>query len=277
VHLHVKNHAAFLKRVAADINQIDKVVVRLHAEEDITVGELHDFRVGLRRLQASAYILRGVGKSEGVESVLDMIATVLAETGKIRDEQVLSKAIPAKLRTSDYNNWLRKRARTHVSSDMGVLRLVGATLPYAFKRSMSGLIVNPISEVAEKKLFKRIEKLIGEDCMKLKIMASRIQNEKSTLKSLHKFRVRAKRLRYVLELVRPELGSKSIKVQNLVEKVQTSFGQLHDLDTAMSTLNCDANEMKKKARNHLLKKIKVGRVGLLAKAFRAAQTLEGAL
>jgi CHAD domain-containing protein len=265
--------AAILKRISSDLKQTEKMAVKLRKKEKVNPVELHDFRIGLRRLQASAHILRQVHGSADVRPTLSMVKRLLKATGRLRAEQVLPQMLPNKFKKSESSGFIRERA--------GLVELLEARLPANFKKylpddfeeSSRHLILDPLSEVANKKFRRRTDVMIKTDCKHLKSMILKLNKHKKDVEFQHKLRIRAKRLGYVLELLSPELRPYVRKVELLIKENQKVFGSLHDLDFAIKSVGKGSPSLKASDQRSLIRALKDKRPRMLKKALKKGYKL----
>jgi inorganic triphosphatase YgiF len=197
---------------------------------------LHDMRVAARRLRASLAPFSDAFPPRVCSYLRDELKWLRQSLGEVRDMDVqlgrvfaFSASTPAALRTSldTYARFLQRRRAEHRKELLAVLTseryfalLVGLE-EYAtgaagmerdgVQRSVGGLVADEIE-----KAYRRVCKL------------GRRVDAEPTPEDLHGLRVRAKRLRYTLELCRDLTGRDGVRAIRRLVRLQDLLGNFHD-------------------------------------------------
>jgi CHAD domain-containing protein len=265
--------ATVLKKISSDIRQTEKMADKLMQNKHVDATELHDFRVGLRRIQASARILRQVNGKARVQPTLGMVKSLLKVTSALRAEQVLPEILPAKAQAVEFHDLIQGRAHILATLEVALPSDFEKYLPENFGDSIRHLVLEPLSDVASKKLRKNAEVMVERDCQRLKMMALKLGKHKTDVRFQHKLRIRAKRLGYVLELLEPALLPHAHKIESLIRQNQKVLGSLHDLDCAIKKIGKGSPRLKVAEQQSLLKQLKDERPSMLKKALKKGNKL----
>jgi CHAD domain-containing protein len=272
-----RKRAKFQSRVASDINQTQKLADELRRSDPVNAKVLHDFRIGLRRIQASARILREVNGKAQVHSTLTRIKNLLKATGPLRAEQVLPKVFSAKAQKIMPRRLSLERRRVLSALDARLTSNWENYLPKNFGNSIRHLILEPLAEVGNKRLRRRIEGMVKRDCRRLRSIIIKLKKHKSDVKFQHKLRIRAKQLGYVLELMVPKVRPRVRKIELFTKRNQKIFGRLHDLDCAIDTLEHAPRSLKSSGHKLLVRQLRDERPIMLKKALKEAHKLANIL
>ncbi|MDR3607095.1 MAG: CHAD domain-containing protein [Oligoflexia bacterium] len=263
------------KRIEKRIDDAEKAVRTLRRgrkSRPVDAEALHVFRIGLRRIEASARILRSVDKKARVEPTLVTIKKLLGSTGGIRDEEVLPEVLPPELSSPEFRDWVHRRGRVLLEREARLSATLDRYLPRGFVLSSQRAILAPFSRIKGKALAKRAKAMIRKDCRRLKSMSSKLEKNKRDERFLHKYRVRSKRLGYVLDLMKPVLPTEIRQLRRLAVLNQTQFGRLHDLDAAIELLEGDARLIPPE-RDRLSRQLREVRKEFLKRALKCGNRL----
>jgi CHAD domain-containing protein len=254
-----------LKRIEHRISQTEQIANKFRDSNQLSKTDLHHLRIGLRRIQASVHILHSIDAKAYVHPMMLMLKSLLKETGKVRDEQTLTELIPIQAQTLDFTHWIGRRESVLAKLEQKLPAILQKRIPPEFGNSSRHSILQPISTLSDKKFCKETLAMVERDYKHLRSTAKKLSRHEDDPKFLHGFRIKAKRLRYALELLHPVLPPHLSKLKKQIEKNQNSFGKLHDVDYAIEKL---------KPHSPLLKELKVRRQRLLHHALAQAHHLE---
>jgi CHAD domain-containing protein len=272
-HFQAQTRASVLKRIESDIKQTENVADKLRKNKHVDARELHNFRVGLRRIQASVRVLGQVNDDARIQPTLEMVKNLLKVTSALRAEQVLPKMLHVQNQGVGPLDLMQGRARILAELEGALAGDFEKYLPQDFGDSIRQLVLEPFSDVASKKFKKRAEALVERDCHRLKAMALKLGKHKLDVGFQHKLRIRAKRLGYILELLEPELRPKVHKIESLIKQNQKVFGSLHDLDCAIEEIGRGSPRLKVAEQQSLLKHLRNERPAMLQKALKKGRRL----
>ena len=179
---------------------------------------VHEMRVAARRLRAALRVLQLRELDPKVKALQDAL-------GEVRDLQLqidwlqgrdaaLGRSTRARLRKAE--EALRRELRTWHSR----------TLP-AILEAIAGSST-PTSRTLSKVLHKRLNRL-----------QERMQRARTrpTPASLHRLRISAKQVRYLLEVAHDSLPAKVMRLQSDLKTLQTVLGELHDVDVRIGLVS----------------------------------------
>ena len=233
----ISAHDLVSPTLRARIATVRKASARLTATEQ-DEDALHDFRVALRRLRSVLRPLRDVYGKRSLGDLSADLKRVSDATGALRDEEVLRETmrdlpLDPKTRTV-VDAWLWGRKHTEERDRRAFVKtLVSKGKPSRLERSLDQL---------ERLLAKR-DARFGSDEPSAEALA-KIALERAfaevdasqgarDAEGLHRLRICFKRLRYVIELLRPILGDDAETIARGATKMQRRLGELHDLDEAL--------------------------------------------
>jgi CHAD domain-containing protein len=179
---------------------------------------VHEMRVAARRLRAALRLLRLRKLDPKVKALQDAL-------GEVRDLQLqidwlqdrdaaLGRSRRARLRKAE--EALRRELRTwHSRTLPAILEAIAASSP-------------PTSRTLSKVLHKRLNRL-----------QERLQRARTrpTPAALHRVRISAKQVRYLLELTHDSLPAKAKRLQSDLKTLQTVLGELHDVDVRIGLVS----------------------------------------
>ena len=113
--------------------------------------------------------------------------------------------------------------------------------------SGNGITKSPVSEIIDRKIRTKVEKLSG---------FSRKLTPKSSDSKLHKFRIRARKLRYEVEISLNITGSHGEALDRMLIELQRSLGSHHDAVTAGKKLCSYMKTHKESSKSRVLRKIR---------------------
>jgi CHAD domain-containing protein len=206
---------------------------------------IHRLRVATRRLRAALRMLHEVAPGDEAESATDELGWLCGAIGAVRDLDVLAQL-------------LQERA-THLESDfIRALAPLSDTIRRQRATEQERLVAALDSE-RYRGLVQRLGSVAPQpaaDSITLGAVAARLVrpqlramlragaglDEASPPETLHRLRVRVKKLRYVLEPMRAVGGKPARRMLRRLERVQERVGLYHDAVTAAAWLRGWADE-----------------------------------
>jgi CHAD domain-containing protein len=204
------------------------------------VEAIHRLRVATRRLRAALRMLREVAPSDAAESAADELGWLCGAIGAVRDLDVLAQL-------------LEERATRLEAAFIRALEPLSATIRRQRATEQERLIAALNSE-RYRGLVQHLGRLAPEpaaDSIALGAVAARLVrsqlramlragaalDEVSSPETLHRLRVRVKKLRYALEPLRAVGGKPVRRMLRRLERVQQRVGLYHDAATATAWLH----------------------------------------
>jgi CHAD domain-containing protein len=179
---------------------------------------VHEMRVAARRLRAALRLL-------GLQKLDPKVKALQDALGEVRDLQLqidwlqgrdaaLSRSRRARLRKAEET--LRRELRAWHSRTLPAIN-------EGIARSST-----PTSRALAKVLRKRLDRL------RERLQAARARPTPTTL---HRLRISAKQVRYLLELAQDSLPAKVKRLQSDLKTLQTVLGELHDVDVRIALVS----------------------------------------
>ena len=189
-----------------------------------TPEQIHDLRVGLRRMQVIRRLLpREVRVSQDSRLFDASLRSVLKATSRLRDLDTLGETLDAHrtglpegmfVKLNNERSDLAARSRT--AADI----LVESPAPGLESADLKG-----------RGLTRRLRKRVREQGRRTHELLEGVAKDESKVEELHALRKRTKKLRYLMEL-----SDKSPLELQILTRWQESLGTIHDLDVAISYL-----------------------------------------
>jgi len=200
---------------------------------------IHRLRVATRRLRAALRMLREIAPGQEAENAADELGWLCGAIGAVRDLDVLAQM-------------LEQRAARLDADFIRALAPLSATIRHQRAIEQERLVAALDSE-RYRGLIQRLGAVAPEaaaDSVTLGAVAARLVrpqlramlragaglDEDSPPETLHRLRVRAKKLRYMLEPMRAAGGKPARRMLRRLERVQERVGQYHDAATAAAWL-----------------------------------------
>jgi CHAD domain-containing protein len=220
--------------------------LRAIARADANIEGVHQLRVCVRRLRAiltecSSLIvknpsdlleeLRVLGRTLGAVRDLDVLQVKVSQWGlEVPLEPQVLEIVQAVLETS------RLKARSELFKSLDSPRT-----QHLFK------YLNELAQTIPGQFMpnhdqQKIEKVLEAAYQHLQQLAIKTQQSHATLESLHALRKQTKRLRYVLEMLEPLIGSAAGKAIKQMKAWQSQLGELNDLAFGLEHLHDLARE-----------------------------------
>ena len=237
----ISAHDLVSPTLRARIATVRKAAARLTATGQ-DAEALHDFRVALRRLRSVLRPLRDLYGSRRLTDVNADLKRVSDATGALRDEEVLRETMQAlpldPVARILIDAWLWGRMREEENDRRAFLKtLVSKGKRSRLERSLDRL---------ERLLAKRdarfgAEELAAEALARVALERAFAEvdahQNAHDAEAMHRLRISFKRLRYLIELLRPILGDDAEAIARGATKMQKKLGELHDLDEAIGQVS----------------------------------------
>jgi CHAD domain-containing protein len=226
--------AAALARLNGHIDQVQNYLSRSVKRKRPPVEVLHQLRVSVRRTLAALSLFKPILPDVAAKKVRKKLAKFMRAAGKVRDIDVFSRRIAGE-KHAHLKSLLRRLHRQRDKS-VGQLRSL-------YKRlNRNNRLQNQIEELLRKKLdscldSKRLAEWLNTFWPDL-VESYCITAETSSfeLKRLHRFRILTKKIRYTLEILRPNLPRQDFSdAYGMLEQLQDRLGQLCDHVVARDT------------------------------------------
>ncbi|MEO8604026.1 MAG: CHAD domain-containing protein [bacterium] len=230
---------------------------RLRAADPETRGgqhaePLHEMRVALRRIRTALRAFRTALPARELAAVLRELAWLGQELGQVRDLDVQlgriaahrdQLAADAGLPLDAYRRHLqqerrRRRAALAVTLDSRRARQLLLSLEHvanaAPPRGLPARATEPFAQAARRAVRKALRRLRQRGA---------VIGELPDTRDLHALRIRAKRLRYVLEALRPIAGAPARRLIAQVVKLQDALGAFNDAIVAVAALRAYRDQL----------------------------------
>jgi len=205
--------------------------------------QLRQLRVASRRLRAFVTLFAPTIGDKRARRLNRQLRRITRALGPVRDRQAHADLLAAA--RSDAGGDLERAAIEHMSIDVD--RDATATIELALRavsKADPGAIADAIAEQLDLVSARMLQ--AGDELAPLvwPALAQRVErfmadlpsrDPSGDLETLHEVRIRAKRMRYALELVRPMLGEQDRPTRRIAKKVQRTLGQWGDA-TRLSAL-----------------------------------------
>src|ERR1700741_319185 len=201
---------------------------------------IHRLRVATRRLRAALPLLRGgAPDAEEAESAADELGWLCGAIGAVRDLDVLAQLLQdrATRLESDFI-----RALAPLSTTIRRQRAIEQErLVAALDSERYGGLVQRLSAIApepaaDSATLGAVAARLVRPQLRAMLRAGAGLDEASPPETLHRLRVRVKKLRYAIELLRMVGGKPARKILRRLERVQERIGMYHDAVTAAAWL-----------------------------------------
>jgi CHAD domain-containing protein len=209
------------------------------------VEAVHRLRVATRRLRAALRLLREVAPGNEAESVADELGWLCGAIGAVRDLDVLAQILERRATRleAEFIRALaplsgtirRQRAIEHE-------RLVAALDSERYRGLVQRLGTVAPEPAADGVTLGAVAARLVRPQLRAMLRAGAGLDESSPPESLHRLRVRAKKLRYTLEPMRAVGGKPLRRMLRRLERVQERVGMYHDAVTAAAWLRVWAAE-----------------------------------
>lgn len=209
------------------------------------VEAIHRLRVATRRLRAALRMLREVVPGGETESAADELAWLCGAIGAVRDIDVLAQVLedratrlePDFIRALEPLSDTVRRQRTVEQQ-----RLVAALGSERYRGLVQRLGAVAPELAADGVTLGAVAARLVRPQLRAMLRAGAGLDEASPPETLHRLRVRVKKLRYALEPLRSVGGKPARRVLRRLERVQERVGMYHDAVSAAAWLHGWATE-----------------------------------
>jgi CHAD domain-containing protein len=203
------------------------------------VEAIHRLRVATRRLRAALRMLREVAPSDQAESAADELGWLCGAIGAVRDLDVLAQLLEERatrleaafIRALEPLSVTIRRQRATEQE-----RLIAALDSERYRglvQHLGGLAPEPAADNAA---LGAVAARLVRSQLRAMLRAGAALDEASPAETLHRLRVRVKKLRYALEPLRAVGGKPVRRMLRRLERVQERVGLYHDAATATAWL-----------------------------------------
>jgi CHAD domain-containing protein len=209
------------------------------------IEPLHRMRVASRRLRVALRVLKqasGAGRTKKLKGAIRRLGKTL---GRARELDIQLRFLKNIRKEFSDRESLRKiaslAAKLQADRDNAQKKVVSYLRDPGVKKEFSGLAGRlKHLDFGEKKsdaqILRRMNKAI------LRLLGSlrkhgRFAHKEDDAESLHRLRIAAKKLRYMLETVKPCYGARLVSPINLSHGIQDLLGDLHELDVWIGFLS----------------------------------------
>jgi CHAD domain-containing protein len=179
---------------------------------------VHEMRVAARRLRAALRLLRLQKLDRRVKALQDAL-------GDVRDLQLQI-------------DWLRGRDAALARSRRARLRRAEQVLRRELRGWHSRTLPAILEAIADASVptSRKMSKVVRRrlDRLQQRLEQARIR---PTPRLLHRVRISAKEVRYLLEVAQQSLPAKVVRLQSDLKTLQTALGELHDVDVRIALAN----------------------------------------
>jgi CHAD domain-containing protein len=209
------------------------------------VEAIHRLRVATRRLRASLRMLREVAPSDQVESVADELGWLCGAIGAVRDLDVLAQLLEERATRleADFIRALEPLSATiRRQRATEQERLVAALDSERYRGLVLHLAAIAPEPAADSVALGAVAARLVRAQLRATLRAGAGLDEASPAETLHRLRIRVKKLRYALEPLRAVGGKPVRRMLRRLERVQERVGLYHDAATAAAWLHGWASE-----------------------------------
>jgi CHAD domain-containing protein len=271
------SYSKYLDRVRSAVDEAKQISDTIISSNNFETADWRRLRVKIRHLNACRDLLTEMNGFETKNRTLQKLSALLEETSSVRDEQAFWDSIPKKYRTSELRRSLSVPSLVSSCSQQALLKHVKETFNSKFVHALDHSVVEPLKAFSETKFRHVTNRIIKKKSRVLKSMASKVNHAKVDSKLLHKFRIRSKKLRYLLKLVNPELKPKSRLLEPVIEDNQNAFGRLHDINNAIVIVKSAGSKSRNTSEKRLIADLKKDRREALKLALEKANVLRSLL
>ncbi len=231
------------KQTAVRMRELDRQIKRCRRTQH--EEPIHDLRVATRRLQSCLKIFGKLFPARPVRKTLQRLRRMRALAGTVRDYDI---AIALAIESSDREGRLvnHLRARRSEAADAFAARLKSWPKPGSIERWRADLRLE--REPAAKKLSAsgwdagrsaavNAGKTLPPLCAKFFREGHELLRSSCDDAALHRFRIRAKRFRYTLEIFEPCYGRGLRKWVDSLKLLQEHLGWINDCQTTQALIS----------------------------------------
>jgi len=203
------------------------------------VEAIHRLRVATRRLRAALRMLREVAPSNEAESAADELGWLCGAIGAVRDLDVLAQLLEERATRleADFIRALAPLSDTmRRQRAVEQERLVAALDSERYRGLVERLGAIAPTPAADSVTLGAVAARLVRPQLRAMLRAGAGLDEASPPETLHRLRVRVKKLRYALEPLRAVGGKPARRMLRRLERVQERVGMYHDAVTAATWL-----------------------------------------
>jgi len=224
---------------AAMVYQLRAMTAERTAAASGDVEAIHRLRVATRRLRAALRMLREVGPGDEAESAADELGWLCGAIGAVRDLDVLAQMLEdrATRLETDFIRALAPLSDT-IRRQRAVEqeRLVAALESERYRGLVQRLGAVASEPAADSVTLGAAAARLVRPQLRAMLRAGAGLDEASPPETLHRLRVRVKKLRYALEPLRAVGGKPARRVLRRLERVQERVGMYNDAAIAAAWL-----------------------------------------
>src|SRR3984893_10813349 len=209
------------------------------------VEAIHRLRVATRRLRAARRMLREVAPAGEAESTADELAWLCGAIGAVRDLDMLAQLLEdrATRLEPDFIRALEPLSDTiRPQRTVEKERLVAALDSERYRGLVQRLGALARQPTADGVTLGAVAARLVRPQLRAMLRAGAGLDEAAPPETLHRLRVRVKKVRYTLEAMRAVGGKPACRMLRRLERVQDSIGMYHDAATAAAWLRAWAAE-----------------------------------
>jgi CHAD domain-containing protein len=239
-------------RVEVAVRSVFRFHLRTFAREEAgaragEVEPVHQLRVATRRLRATLRLFAPVLPSRFADGAGRDVAWLADAIGAVRDLDVLAEAVTARARKLDQG--LRRGLAPLAVTIHDRRATAHAALTATLDSTRCRRLLDRLAAFAESAVPRRPGAALGDvapdlvrPVLRAMLRAGRHLGADPAPASLHRLRIRAKRLRYALETLRGLGGRALRKVVDRLERLQNVLGEHQDAITQIAWLRAYALE-----------------------------------
>lgn len=212
---------------------------------------LHDFRVAIRRLRSWLRAFKGPLSDALPKKQRRRLSAIVRDTNAARDAAVHVEWLKknrrdlAAQRRAGYN-WMHSRLQKRRMKGLDTAVAAAENFAAVAPKLRESLDLDDAKDVSSSPLFGiMLADVIGDAADKLKTRLAKIRRSNDIMR-IHRARIAAKRLRYVVEPV-AALGIDGQLIVDSLKSLQDSFGDLHDVHVFSAQLARASRKAAKKS------------------------------
>ena len=191
---------------------------------------VHDLRTSSRRVMSTLEALGSFAGRRRAEKVIDRLDAVMDLSGDARDLTVLEATLADIGRTAAIKHFRRELAARHRQAARKLRRKLGRGRLRAIERGLKKLRAKPADQALA------LVKDALRDSLGRVLKARRGLNP-TDVDSIHRMRIALKHLRYLSEELHPLVPGIGAPDVETLRKLQTTMGDLHDLEVLSAELS----------------------------------------
>lgn len=212
--------------------EIHDLGLRLAADGIPSVRDVHQARVATRRLRS---VIRSLGPAVDplwAEHVTDDLRWAGTALGAVRDLDVITRHLEERRRPDNAIALEGLLQLARAQRTLAAQRLAGVLAEPRYldllDRLHAGAVTPPLTGTEPRDTAERLlQGIVAGEYRKFAKRARRLDADPDD-RSLHRLRIKAKRLRYAAETATPTVGKSARRTARRAKKVQTVLGEVHD-------------------------------------------------